>query len=243
MAFAGTSAPVGWLFCDGTSYPVNSYPELAAALNGRYGGSATPGQNFNVPDLRSRFPRGAATTGAAVTSGGASSVTLQTANLPQHGHPFSATTAGAGTHAHGVSANTSGHSNDHAHNMWHSHGANLRNRGLTGGTPPFNVFHRPVEGDKSGSWAQARPNVWDSTGFYHYITVIEVADATVDVGGPSTAFTAGVTSDHTHSINTNTINNPGNHQHTVTGTTDNTGSGAAVDITPQFQSVNYIIKI
>ena len=242
MAFAGTSAPVGWLFCDGTSYPVNTYPDLAAALNGRYGGSATPGSNFNVPDLRNRFPRGANTTSGPVTFGGSSSVTLDVNTLPAHDHTFSATTGGGGQHSHSYSGNTGGHSNGHSHNMWHGHGANLRSRSVTGGTGPFNVFHRPVDGDKSESWAQARPNIWDSTGYYHWITTIQVADATVDVGGPTTANTGDVSANHSHGCSGNT-SNPGDHTHTVSGTTASRGTGNPIDILPPFQSVNYIIKI
>lgn len=52
--FAGTSAPAGWLMCDGRSLPTASYPDLFAALSYSYGGS---GANFNLPDFRGRFAR------------------------------------------------------------------------------------------------------------------------------------------------------------------------------------------
>jgi len=52
--FAGTSAPAGWLMCDGRSLPTASYPDLFAALSYSYGGS---GANFSLPDFRGRFAR------------------------------------------------------------------------------------------------------------------------------------------------------------------------------------------
>jgi len=55
QAYAGASAPTGWLLCDGTSYTTAAYPELYSVLGYTYGGS---GSNFNVPDLRGRMPIG-----------------------------------------------------------------------------------------------------------------------------------------------------------------------------------------
>jgi microcystin-dependent protein len=54
-AYGGTTAPLGWLLCDGASYSQGQYPELFQAIGTNFGGNAT---NFNVPDLRGRFPRG-----------------------------------------------------------------------------------------------------------------------------------------------------------------------------------------
>jgi microcystin-dependent protein len=43
--------PVGWLLCDGNSYPTATYPALFAAIGYTWGGA---GANFNVPDMRGR---------------------------------------------------------------------------------------------------------------------------------------------------------------------------------------------
>jgi hypothetical protein len=56
VAFGGATPPAGWLACDGTSLWAASYPALYAAI-GTAWGSAGGGQ-FNLPDLRGRFPRG-----------------------------------------------------------------------------------------------------------------------------------------------------------------------------------------
>lgn len=64
-AFGGTSAPAGYLLCDGTSYNAVDYPALAQALwdnstgHYAYGGTGTyPSGTFNTPDFRGRFLRG-----------------------------------------------------------------------------------------------------------------------------------------------------------------------------------------
>ena len=56
LPYAGTSAPTGWLACDGTAISRTTYASLFAAISTSYGvgdGSTT----FNLPDLRGRFPR------------------------------------------------------------------------------------------------------------------------------------------------------------------------------------------
>src|SRR5262245_52145895 len=45
----------GWLPCDGRSVPKKDYIDLYIAIEANYGGG---GFNFNLPDLRGRFPRG-----------------------------------------------------------------------------------------------------------------------------------------------------------------------------------------
>lgn len=58
VAFAGGTdqVPVGWLLCDGRSFPRAMYPSLSTALGSAHGGDA---MNFNLPDYRGRFLRGA----------------------------------------------------------------------------------------------------------------------------------------------------------------------------------------
>lgn len=56
LPFGGTTAPGGFLMCDGTSYSNASYPNLFSAIGTAYG--AADGSHFNVPDLRGNFLRG-----------------------------------------------------------------------------------------------------------------------------------------------------------------------------------------
>ncbi len=51
-----TSAPSGYLMCDGSSVVRATYPDLFTAIGTAFG--TADGTHFNVPDMRGRFPRG-----------------------------------------------------------------------------------------------------------------------------------------------------------------------------------------
>lgn len=84
LPYAGTSAPDGFLLCDGSELEINQYTDLYGVIGGRYNGSAPlAGDNtFRLPDLRGRFGLGrhnmnnnrnvpsAEGTGALVSAGG-----------------------------------------------------------------------------------------------------------------------------------------------------------------------------
>lgn len=67
IMFGGTVIPSGYLICDGTSYLISSFPDLAAALfdsgTGNYAYGSPDGTHFNVPDFRGMFPRGTDSSG------------------------------------------------------------------------------------------------------------------------------------------------------------------------------------
>lgn len=77
--------PVGYLFCDGATYQKDDYPELWEVLPSQMKTATT----FDVPDMRTRTPRGASTVSQVNTTGGNSSVTLTEGNLPPHRHNYS----------------------------------------------------------------------------------------------------------------------------------------------------------
>ena len=84
-AFAGKTAPNGWLMCDGQSYSISTYRDLYNAIGTTYGGY---GQSFQVPDLRGRFPVGK-DTGTFATlggKGGEEKHTLTVSEMPAHQH-------------------------------------------------------------------------------------------------------------------------------------------------------------
>ncbi len=56
MPFSGTTAPAGWLLCDGASISISTYQNLYNVIGTSFGWSST---NFNIPDLRGVFLRGA----------------------------------------------------------------------------------------------------------------------------------------------------------------------------------------
>ena len=101
--FAGTSAPAGYLACDGSAVSRITYARLFGVIGTRYGvgdGSTT----FNVPDRRDRFGIGASSTRAVGSTGGTENVTLTTNQIPSHSHGAGTyVAASAGSHSHGIS--------------------------------------------------------------------------------------------------------------------------------------------
>lgn len=86
--FGGNYAPQGWALCDGRSLPITQYSALYALIGNIYGGDAT---TFKLPDLRGRIPVGQGTGSGISTKtigemGGAETVVLNSAQLPQHTH-------------------------------------------------------------------------------------------------------------------------------------------------------------
>ena len=97
--FAGTYAPTGWNFCDGTLLQLSQYDALYALLGTTYGGDGRA--TFALPDLRGRVPvhQGAGPGLSNYTmgqTGGVEMVTLTSANMPPHTHALFVSTA-AGT--------------------------------------------------------------------------------------------------------------------------------------------------
>lgn len=87
IMFASTSAPTGWVLCDGSTYLITTYPDLFAAIGTNFGGDGTT--NFSVPDMRDRVPVGAgATKPINGTPGGSWTKSIAVANLPPHTHPI-----------------------------------------------------------------------------------------------------------------------------------------------------------
>jgi microcystin-dependent protein len=89
IMFGGSTAPTGYLLCDGTSYTTASQPILFAAIGYTYGGS---GANFNVPDARGIFVRGAGTNGTLANANGTPFAgtlgTMQNDQMQSHTHTF-----------------------------------------------------------------------------------------------------------------------------------------------------------
>lgn len=57
MAYGGTSAPSGWLLCDGSNQSRTTYSDLWNAIQTSYG-SGDGSTTFGLPDLRGRVPVG-----------------------------------------------------------------------------------------------------------------------------------------------------------------------------------------
>ena len=125
---AETSAPSGWLLCDGRLLSRTDYPDLFASIGTAFG-AGDGATNFAIPDLRGRSSVGAGA-GAGLTArslgetGGEETHVLTSAEMAAHDHSL---TTRAGTHNTDVgsqggawtgvgSANSSGTGSGTAHN-------------------------------------------------------------------------------------------------------------------------------
>ena len=105
IPYAGTSAPTGFLFCDGSSVSRSTYAALFAVIGTEYG-TPDDGSTFKLPDLRGRVVAGKDDMGGSSANsltdeagglngdtlggtGGSETHTLTTAQLASHTHSFS----------------------------------------------------------------------------------------------------------------------------------------------------------
>ncbi|NBO39768.1 phage tail protein [bacterium] len=122
LPFAGTSAPDGWLLCQGQAISRTTYAALFAVVGTTYGvgdGSTT----FNLPDIRGRVAvgkddmggvaagrltaAGSGITGTTLGStGGAETHTLTNSQMPVHNHG-----GATGAHTHDVGTGSGGGTN------------------------------------------------------------------------------------------------------------------------------------
>lgn len=81
IPYAGSSAPDGWLLCDGRTVSRTTYAALFAVIGATYG--AGDGKStFALPDLRGRVTAGANASNALASRAGADSKQITRANLP-----------------------------------------------------------------------------------------------------------------------------------------------------------------
>ena len=89
VSYCGTSAPGGWLLCDGALYSKCRYHCLFEIIGYTFGGGS---DTFNVPDLRTRVPIAPGTTVNQTftygSSGGEDKHVLSVGEMPSHNHSF-----------------------------------------------------------------------------------------------------------------------------------------------------------
>lgn len=108
QAYGGSSAPTGWLLCDGSAVSRTTYADLFALI-AETAGEGDGVTTFNVPDLRGRFLRGwdngatndpDAASRTALNTGGATGdaiFSLQADELKTHTHNYFRDVSGTGT--------------------------------------------------------------------------------------------------------------------------------------------------
>lgn len=103
IPFGGSSAPAGWLLCDGSAVSRSTYATLFSVISTAYGaGNGTT--TFNVPDMRENVPvgykSGSTQFGTLGGSYGEKTHTLTTTEIPAHTHSMGSAivkSGGAGT--------------------------------------------------------------------------------------------------------------------------------------------------
>jgi len=121
--YSGQTAPSGWLLCNGSAVSRTTYARLFSTISTIYGtGDGTT--TFNLPNLEERIPVGKTSSTILGNSGGNSSITLSTNQLPSHTH--TGTTADSGSHSHSI--------NDPGHT--HTQTSNNDDFNEYGGNPP-----------------------------------------------------------------------------------------------------------
>lgn len=141
--------PNGWILCDGRPLKQADFPRLHGLLATRFNTASTLADEFNVPDLRTRGPRGAdsedsngrPTTfvgGNPMFVGGKMHHTLTVNQMPAHVHDISHShTIAAGTSSVGSASVTSG---SLAFPQTFSVSTHVGDSGSTGMNEPFELL-------------------------------------------------------------------------------------------------------
>jgi len=247
MPYVGSTAPTGWLLCQGQAVSSTTYPKLAAECGTKFG--TAPAGQFRLPDLKGRviagLDSGQTEFDTIGKTGGAKSVTLTTSNMPAHTHSVPNhvhTGTVSGLTVSGLSASTAA---DHSH-----------------GTGTYAI---------SGNGTHSHLVIVDNNQFVNTVTtttnsntsgggsLVRVSDVnTTKSGGTgyTAAIVAGTDGNHTHSFS-GTSASAGGHTHTISGTisggtvsidssgattTGSSGSGTAVNTMNPYITMNHIIR-
>jgi microcystin-dependent protein len=200
-AFAGSSAPDGWLICDGSEISRTVYADLFSAIGITYG-SGDGSTSFNLPDLRSRTPIGKGDTVNTILG---DSDGLSEANRSL-------------THNHGVTVpghfhDMSGAGSTLATNIAHTHNNSSVSGTITIGSYDLSHSHGGTTGTESQGHTHSGSTGTESQGHTH---------------SGSTTFES---SDHAHYVSgtTNTDGAHNHVMPTSRGSTVSSGSGGKVD--------------
>ena len=223
--WSGSSAPTGWLLCDGASVSRSTYAALYAITGDAFGTAS--GSTFNVPDMRGRMPVGVGTGigGAAEDADGGT--------VPVGGSALTARSLGEWT---GAEVLSSGQLAAHTHtSAAHTH--TMKNH-----THTSDVHTHSFSTGSAGSHTHGIDGVTAYTGATTYgkLTLVEYGVAELD----TTTKSAG---SHSHSGTTDAttpdptgVPNDNTSDSTTPSAGGSTGSGSK--FTTPIMCVNFIIK-
>jgi len=264
---AGSSAPTGWLLCDGTSYGSASYTTLFSVIGQTFGGS---GSAFAVPNLKGRVVVGIdasqssfdtrGETGGSMSHQHAASNSGNTSIAHNHAiDPPSTGSNEAGDHGHNITAHS--HYDDHSHYADHSHSINPGETGTSSSSHAHNTNANSSNASRAtGTSAVAlgsHTHGVDSSSHSHNVNIATFTSANANGAGITTGNSnySATTGGYTGPANANTTSsNSGNHSHSVDiGSFTTTGGegGSHTHTTPlsdtlsnlqPYIALNYIIK-
>ncbi|MBC5786915.1 phage tail protein [Clostridium facile] len=87
LVWSTSTAPTGWLLCNGSSVSRTTYSALYNKITTKYG-SGNGSTTFTLPNLKGRVPVGVGSSPftSLGNNGGSTSVTLTVSQIPQHNH-------------------------------------------------------------------------------------------------------------------------------------------------------------
>lgn len=236
LPYAGSTAPTGWLLCDGSAIDRAQYKRLFDTISTTYGtgnGSTT----FNLPDLRGRTPAGKDNMGGTAANRLSATVTGTTLGATGGMETHQLTTLQLPAHAHGQQGTFSSglQSSDHSHNF--ATGGINANHYHGGSTDTQGTHTHTINTTADGGFNTGRVNEADRTARLTTAT-------TNSAGAHAHNFNTGyVSNDHGHSGTTYGMNSSHYHDINISGNTGNTGSGESHNNTQPTIILNYIIKL
>lgn len=212
LAYAGATAPAGYLLCQGAAVSRTTYATLFALIGETYGaGDGT--STFNLPDLRGEFIRGF-DAGRLVDSGRVLG-SAQAEALKSHTHTADAVAA----HTHALTAATAASGGAHTHVV----------SGTTDdpGTHSHTYTRYSTQIQNVVTDVTVHDNVWDGTN----------STVSTGLGGAHTHVVSGTAASggaHTHSLSGST-DSGGGHTPTIQAT-------GGTETRPRNIALNYIIR-